>query len=99
MSDRHKKAKATKEANRAAWDKQTITIDEHWRIIRFDEMNWELQKDQKFQGYFGTLYGAFRALPAKMLSAEARGSLHDVQRRHSAIVERIDQTLNNLWTQ
>jgi hypothetical protein len=76
------KAKAQREANRALWDSQTITINAKWRIIRADEMNWIVQymgkNDWQDRGFFGRLSSAFASLPDKMVGEEPFGSLADL---------------------
>ena len=88
-----RKIKETRDAQKAAFESQTITIDENWRIIRSDIMNWEVQFNGEFWGYFGSVASAFQALPAKMLSEEARGTVANVQRTLNGIVERIEKAM------
>lgn len=89
-TSRTSKAAQTKLAKAAAYEAQTVTIDRHWRIQRVDERNWEMQFKGDFKGFFGDLPSALRALPVKMLSEEASGTLADVLRCHRAILERIE---------
>jgi hypothetical protein len=88
-----RKIKETRDAQNAAFESQTITIDNHWRIIRSDILNWEVQFKGQFWGYFGTVAKAFQALPGKMLSEEARGGVADVRSALNDIMERIEKAM------
>jgi hypothetical protein len=92
--NRHEKAKATKLANAEQFASQTITIDSEWQILRFDDMNWEVQFKGKFWGYFSSLPAAFKALPAKMIDQNASGSIADVLRCVEGIAETIQAAVN-----
>ena len=83
---RSQKIAATKAAKTEQFKSQTVLIDDNWRIIRADSLNWEIQYKGKFYGYFGDLCNAFRALPSKMLKESAKGTLADVLERRSEIV-------------
>lgn len=63
---------------RKEWDSQTIQVDDDWRIIRADEMNWEVQYKGQFKGYFGRLVNALQDIPHKMLSKQAKGSIDEL---------------------
>jgi hypothetical protein len=90
---RSEKMQETKARKAAEYDAQTVRIDENWKIIRVDELNWEIQFKGKFKGYYPTISSALKALPAKMLSETARNSLADVLRSQDAIVELIQRAL------
>ncbi len=78
-------------------ESQTIIIDEHWRIVRIDEMNWQIQCDGKEMGYYGKrLTAAFRALPAQMLSESNATSLKAIIEAQRVINARIETVLLNL---
>jgi hypothetical protein len=87
------KSIAAKKAQAAQFAAQTIVIDDDWRIVRADRLNWEVQFKGQFHGYFGCLLSAFQALPAKMLDAEAKDSLQRIQEQARAINERIATAL------
>lgn len=88
------KAKATRDAKAAEFAAQTIEIDADWRIVRADELNWEVQYKGKFDGYYGNLISAMKALPLKMLNSGAKNSVADVIERQKAIEQRIETALN-----
>ena len=69
------KIRAAKHAQQVRFAKQVIKVDDTWTIRRADELNWEIQKSGKFDGYYGNLIAAFNALLAKMLSEGAQNSL------------------------
>ena len=91
--NKYDKIKATKAEMRARFDAQTVTIDENWSILRADELNWEIRYKGKFQGFYGSIGGAIRALPAKMLSEDAKGTLKDVLRSLGAITATIEKAV------
>jgi hypothetical protein len=72
---------------------QTVTINEDWKILRADPLNWEIRYKGKPNGYFGTVSAALRALPAKMLNETARGTLSDVLRSVEGIQAVIDKAI------
>ena len=94
---RLEKAQATKAANRERMRSQTVTVDDHWRIVRADPMNWEIQfktaKGWQFQGYYGTIVAALKVLPAKMLGESAKGTLNDLLRNVEGIRESIEKAI------
>ncbi len=94
---KQEKALATRQAKKEQMQSQTVTIDENWRILRSDELNWEIQFHQRdkwtFQGYYGTISSALKALPAKMLSEIAKGSLSDVLRSLEGITATIEKAI------
>lgn len=90
---RTEKAQATRQAKKAAFAAQTVTIDPNWRILRADPLNWEIQYKGKFQGYYGTIANALKALPAKMLDEQAKGTLNDVLRSVEGITATIDKAI------
>lgn len=90
------KRKATLEARSQEFSTQTVTVDANWRIVRADPKNWEVQFKGDFWGYFGNLPSALCALPAKMLTAEARGDVKELVTIHMNIIERIQKTLLKL---
>ena len=92
---RSQKIKAAKAAKASSFASQTITIDHHWKILRSDERNWELQFNRNFKGFYGDLYSALSALPAKMLSEAAKNDLADVLRCHRAILVSIKEAIGN----
>lgn len=87
------KMAAAKAAKRSQFAEQTIVIDDQWQIIRSDELNWELQFQGKFKGYYGSIAGALKALPVKSLGEQVNNSLADLQRTLIAICENIDKAL------
>lgn len=87
------KMQATIKAKREAFEGQTIVIDENWRIIRADELNWEVQYQEKFDGYFGSLKNAFNGLIKKMLSESAKKDLAQVLEVIKAIETKIEAKL------
>lgn len=89
----HAKALETKKAKTAQFASQTIKVDDNWKIVRADELNWEVQFKGKFKGYFGRLIDAFRALPAKMLGEEAQGTVADLTGLQKAINEHVENAL------
>ena len=91
--NRLEKAKATKQANRERFAAQTVTIDDNWKIVRADPLNWEIQYKGKFQGYYGTIPSALRVLPAKMLNEDAKGTLTDILRCVEGISATIDKAI------
>jgi len=88
---RSQKIAATKAARAAQFRSQAIRVDENWRIVRVDALNWQIQYKGKSRGYFGDLCNAFKALPRNMLRESAKGTLADVlecQRGIMALIER-----------
>jgi hypothetical protein len=90
---RSQKITATKAAKAEQFKIQTVRIDDNWRIIRADSLNWEIQYKGKFYGYFGDIHNAFKALPSKMLKESAQGTLAEVLECQRAIVARIERAL------
>lgn len=90
---KNEKIAASRAATKERMRSQTITVDENWRILRSDPLNWEIQYKGNFKGYFGTVSAALAAIPAKMLNEEARGSLSDVLRSTEAIYAVIDKAI------
>lgn len=98
------KMKAGKEARTAAilakCASQTIVIDENWSIVRLDERNWSIRNKMAEkdgfdnENYFGSLFAALKALPAKMLSDEASDALAKVIEGQKAIRARIVQAVH-----
>jgi hypothetical protein len=84
------KSKADKKAR---LESQTVTVDDNWRIRRSDPFNWEVQYKKKFQGYYPSVSAAIRALPAKMLNEDARGTLTDVLRSAEGIVALVERAI------
>lgn len=80
-------------ARRAARAAQTITIDSDWRIVRADELNWEVQYQGRFQGYYSDPIAAFHSLPAKMLNPIAAGTLDQILELCHSIQTRIETAL------
>lgn len=85
------KIQAANAAKSASFKDQIITIDENWRIIRFDERNWQVEYKGRPMGFHGSSINALKALPGKMLSESSRGSLYAVYRTAQAIVEKIEK--------
>ena len=85
------KAIETKRRLAESWSQQTITIDQDWKIIRADELNWEIYYKEKPQGFYSTIVAALKVLPAKMLSEVAKNDLATVISQQKAIVELIEQ--------
>jgi hypothetical protein len=94
--DRSRKSAAAKAANAARFRGQDIPIDKNWRAVRADQLNWELRYKGKFFGYYGSLAGALRALPDKMLSESAGSFMAEVHGRQKAILESVDKALAGL---
>ena len=90
------KIKATKAHNRAKFADQTIVINQHWKIVRADEYNWEVRHKGKFYGFYGKLLHAFMALEGKMLGAEAKDSLAACISIHRGVVAKIEMALKGL---
>ena len=90
---KQEKALATRQAKKAQMESQTITIDDDWRILRADPLNWEIQYKGKFQGYYGTIPAALRVLPAKMLGEQAKGTLSDVLRSLEGVTATIEKAI------
>ena len=84
----------TKRQKKQAHSEQKVTIDENWTIQRVDPLNWEIRYKDKFSGFYGTIASALDALPAKMLSEEAKGTLKDLQTQQKAISERIEEAFH-----
>lgn len=96
------KMMATNAANRERYDAQTVQIDENWRIIRFDEFNWRVQRlnlalsgDQWQEyplggGYFGKLPDALKSIPSSMLNFEAVNTLASLGLSLNAISDKVD---------
>lgn len=94
MKEEHKaRIQAAKQANKERMAAQTVTIDENWRILRSDPLNWEIQYKGKFNGYFPSISNAIKALPAKMLNETAKNDLGEVLRSLNAIQETIDKAI------
>lgn len=96
--ERSEKAIETKRLKREGFQNQTIEIDDNWRILRADELNWEVQFKRigtgwQFEGYYCTLLGAFSSLLDKMLGEEARSTLADIQERQKAILAKIEEAI------
>jgi hypothetical protein len=83
------KIKAAKDAAKARRLSQTIAVDENWRIVRADALNWEIQYKGESKGYYGQLENALKALPAKLLHETAKNSLAEIQRSLEAIREAV----------
>jgi hypothetical protein len=84
---------ASRAATRERLKTQTVTINQDWRILRADPLNWEIQYKTKFQGYYGTIGGALRALPDKMLNEQAKGTLTDLLRTVDGIQGMIEKAI------
>jgi hypothetical protein len=93
MNTASRKSIAARKAQAVQFAAQTIVIDDDWRIVRADRLNWEVQYKGAFYGYYGRLLNAFQALPAKMLDAGAKDSLQRIQECQTAINERIATAL------
>ncbi len=87
------KMKATIAAQREKREGQTIVIDKDWRIVRADELKWEVQFKEKFDGYYGNLKNAFNGLLKKMISDSARKDVAEVLKRISEIEKKIEAAL------
>lgn len=87
------KANATKQAIAAQYAAQTIVIDDQWRIVRSDFYNWEIQHKGRFFGYYGRLTDAFRALPKKMVSEAAAGTLQEILALERATCQLVEKAL------
>lgn len=84
---RSEKRLQTEAAQKRLWASQTITVDEDWRIIRLDQLNWQIQQFTKTEahpdgewqerGFYGKLPEALQALSGKMLGERAQSSLQD----------------------
>lgn len=93
MSEKGEKIRAAKEAQRKRLRSQTVTVDQHWKILRTDPLNWELRYKGKFKGYYGTITDAIRALPSKMLDEVAKNDLAEVLRSLQGIEETIERAI------
>lgn len=93
------KARESFRKSRAMRREQTILIDSEWRLVRIDEFNWQIQyggkNEQGFKarGFYSSLLTALSALPAKMLSEEAKNSLATVLDAQKGILERIEKAV------
>jgi hypothetical protein len=101
MKDKGKKIQAAKAAKQAVFGKQLIKVNDEWSIARIDEYNWQIRKKTlpypKAQPwYFGTLQGAFVALPEKMLDEEAKNSMAEAQRDYRRFLEVVEKTLGKI---
>jgi hypothetical protein len=85
--------KATIAAQKEKRESQTIVIDEDWKIIRADELNWEVQFKGKFYGYFGSVKNAFNGLLKKMLNASAQKDMAEILKRIEEIESKIEAAL------
>lgn len=81
----------TKRQKALGFADQKVVVDENWQVQRADELNWEVRYKGKFRGFYGTIASALDALPDKMLSEEAKGTLKDVKSMQEAIHERIEE--------
>jgi hypothetical protein len=90
---RAEKMSATCAAKRNQREGQTIVIDKNWRIVRADDLNWEVQFKEKFYGYFGSLKNAFNGLLKKMISDSARKDIAEVLKKIKEIEEKIEAKL------
>lgn len=70
--------KSAKARLKAAYAAQTVVVDPHWKIVRIDDRNWQIQLNGEDKGFFGSISSALRALPDKMLDLEARESVQKV---------------------
>lgn len=94
MNAEHKaKLKEGRAKARTSFAGQVVKVDEHWTVRRADELNWMVEYKGKFHGFYGTILSAFKALPAKMVSEEAKTSLANVMECQKAINERIERSL------
>lgn len=94
MNAEHKaKLAAGRARANAAFAEQVIVIDSDWTIRRSDELNWEIQYKGRFNGFYSSIIGAFKALPAKMLNDEVKTSLACVIESQKAINEKIESAL------
>lgn len=97
--ERTRRALETRAENQAKWSRQRIEIDDQFSIVRFDELNWQIQKDGKpfpRENYYGTLHGAFRGLPAAMLQPDSKTHVAEFIAMHRHVFERIDNVLSRL---
>jgi len=85
----------TQRLNRIEYDKQTIVVDDNWKIVRADALNWQIQFKGQEKGYYGRLSHAFEALVDKILLEEAKTSLNDTLELVKAIRRRIIEALPN----
>ena len=102
MKNTHKaKIIASKLAKKAEREAQRIVVDDHWRIVRADEFNWVIEQQVtteagtkwKNMGYYAEMAHALRALPHKILSAEAKNSLAEVWGSLRGISERVERAI------
>jgi hypothetical protein len=93
---RGRKIAATKAAKAEQFKNQVIRVDDNWRIARADVLNWEVQYQGNFYGYFGDLLSAFKALPGKMLKESAKGTLAEVLECQRGIMASIEMALEAL---
>jgi hypothetical protein len=90
---RAEKMSATCAAKKTQRESQTIIIDENWRIVRADDLNWEVQFNEKFDGYYGSIKNAFNGLLRKMISDSARKDVAEVLKRLDEIEKKIEASL------
>lgn len=87
--DRKQKAAATRQKKKAAQDQQVIVINDKWKIVRLDELNWAVvfsgkhpitgeRQDAKQPWVYGKLIDALLALPHKMLDEGQKKTLADI---------------------
>lgn len=86
-------ARASMLAQARQFAAQNIGIDDNWRIRRSDALNWEVQYQGKFRGYYGSLVAAMKSLPSQMLDVEACNSVVQIIEAQRAIHSRIESTL------
>jgi hypothetical protein len=88
------KMEATRRANLDKWASQTIKIDNDWQILRDDELNWRIEYQGRFYGFYSNIPQCFKALTAKMLTEEARLDAKTVIDAQKAICEKIDKAFS-----
>lgn len=87
------KAHQARAVRKSALKTQVVTVDPHWRIVRFDEFNWQIQYKGEFKGYYSHLLDALKALPTKMLDTQAQGTLEQVLELNRTLQARIETAL------
>jgi len=70
-----------------------IVVDKDWEIRRIDRFNWIIVHEGQWfeKGYHGTLCSAFAALPAAMLSVEAKNDVGEILEA----TRRLQKTIRN----
>lgn len=97
---RGQQIQASRKANRNKFDSQTVVINKDWKIIRLDELNWQIvhtfNPEPWNRWYYGSLRAALAGLPDKMLSREDKTSIAEVTGSHRHIIKTIEDSVGKL---